>query len=78
MIPLLDGPPVAGLVSFQLDTTSTTLKPSQMVKRLGDQRIWIRDLADPSCLRACTHVCSNDNDLQQLVAAIQHALVTHT
>ena len=71
VVPLLDGPPAAGLVSFELDPNTTTLQPAQVVKRLGEQGIWIRDLADPSCLRACTHVCSNDSELQTLVNAIR-------
>ena len=73
VMPLLDGPPAAGLVSFQLDPNSTRLQPAQVVQQLGEQGIWIRDLADPSCLRACTHVCSNDNDLQTLVNAMRQA-----
>ena len=27
-----------------------------VVTALGKQGIWIRDLADPACLRACTHI----------------------
>ena len=74
VMPLLDGPPAAGLVSFALDQTATALQPARVVKRLGDQGIWIRDLADPSCLRACTHVCSNDDDLQELVNAMRQVI----
>ena len=58
--------------SFELDPNTIPLEPSEVVKRLGDQGIWIRDLAVPSCLRACTHVCSNDEELQALTNAIQH------
>lgn len=75
---LLDGPPCAGLVSFQLGPDSTALPPAQVVKQLGDQGIWIRDLADPSCLRACAHVCSNDEELQALTSAIQHVTASAT
>ena len=78
VVPLLKGPPAAGLVSFELDPNTISLEPSEVVKRLGDQGIWIRDLADPSCLRACTHVCSNNNDLQTLATAIQNIGETST
>ena len=64
--PLLEGPPAAGLVSFQMHPEATRATPSEVVKALGAQQIWIRDLADPICLRACTHVCTSQNELAQL------------
>ena len=65
--PLLTVPPASGLVSFQLPQAG---KASDLVKQLGQQGLWIRDLADPVCLRACTHIsCSND-DVSTLSAAI--------
>ena len=65
--PLLTVPPASGLVSFQLPQAG---KPSDLVKQLGQQGLWIRDLADPACLRACTHIsCSND-DINTLSTAI--------
>ena len=65
--PLLTVPPASGLVSFQLPQAG---KPSDLVKQLGQQGLWIRDLADPVCLRACTHIsCSND-DVNTLSTAI--------
>ena len=65
--PLLDVPPASGLVSFQIigDVSS-----AEHVKQLGTQGLWIRDLADPSCLRACTHITTTDDDINALVAAI--------
>ena len=56
--PLLDGPPPAGLVSFQMLPEATRATPAEVVKALGGQQLWIRDLADPVCLRACTHICT--------------------
>ena len=64
--PLLDGPPPAGLVSFQMHPETAGVTPSEVVKALGAQQIWIRDLADPICLRACTHVCTSQHELAQL------------
>ena len=68
---LLEGPPPAGLVSFRLNVETTPATPSDVVKALGAQQIWIRDLADPVCLRACTHVCTGRNDIEQLTQQIQ-------
>ena len=65
--PLLDVAPSSGLVSFQVDGDTT---PAEHVKQLGAQGLWIRDLADPSCLRACTHITTTDDDINALVAAI--------
>ena len=65
--PLLEVPPVSGLVSFQVDGD---VPPAEHVKQLGGQGLWIRDLADPSCLRACTHITTTEDDINTLVAAI--------
>ena len=65
--PLLDVPPSSGLVSFQV---IGDVPPAEHVKQLGVQELWIRDLADPSCLRACTHITTTDDDINALVAAI--------
>ncbi len=69
--PLLEGPPPAGLVSFQMHPEATRATPSEVVKALGTEQIWIRDLADPICLRACTHICTNHSDMAQLIDQIR-------
>ncbi len=69
--PLLDGPPPAGLVSFQMRPEATRATPAEVVKALGGQQLWIRDLADPICLRACTHICTSQNDIAQLTDQIR-------
>ena len=61
---LLSAPPTSGLVSFQINGESN---PADWVQRLGQEGVWIRDLADPSCLRACTHVCTTTADIDQLI-----------
>ena len=65
--PLLEVAPASGLVSFQI---TGDVSPTEHVKQLGAQGLWIRDLADPSCLRACTHISTTDDDINALVAAI--------
>ena len=76
--PLLEGPPPAGLVSFSLNGESATSTPAELVKRLGNEGIWIRDLADPSCLRACTHVCTQASELTNLVQALDQSITKTT
>jgi L-cysteine/cystine lyase len=54
-------------VSFQINDAPA---PADLVQQLGCEGIWIRDLADPSCLRACTHICTSDEEIDQLATAI--------
>ena len=64
---LLELPPPAGLVSFELSGED----PQRVVKRLGEQGIWLRSLDDPHCLRACTHMTSTEAEIDQLLEALQ-------
>ena len=63
-IPILEGPPPCGLVSFNLNNNNNT---SKVVKELGRKKIWIRDLLDPQCLRACLHVTTKESEIQKLI-----------
>ena len=65
--PLLEAPPASGLVSFQL---SHDAAPAEVVQQLGQQGLWIRDLVDPRCLRACTHVSTTEAEIHDLTAII--------
>ena len=65
--PLMEVPPASGLVSFQL---SCDAAPAEVVQQLGQRGLWIRDLADPSCLRACTHVTTTEAEAEALTTAI--------
>ena len=67
LTPLLQVPPASGLVSFQLRHDAA---PAEVVQQLGQQGLWIRDLADPSCLRACTHVTTTEAENKALTTAI--------
>lgn len=69
--PILQGAPPAGLVSFQLDSARQARPPAEVVTQLGHQGIWIRDLADPACLRACTHVCTSSNEVKTLLHTLE-------
>ncbi|MBE9152681.1 aminotransferase class V-fold PLP-dependent enzyme [Cyanobium sp. LEGE 06113] len=63
----LQTPPPAGIVSFTLEGE----QPGDVVRRLGEQSLWIRSLEEPACLRACTHVCTVEQDSDRLVAALR-------
>ena len=68
--PVLEGEPPAGLVSFQL-THPAGRSPAEIVQILGSKGIWIRNLEEPICLRACTHITSEEKELSQLVEALE-------
>ena len=67
--PLLEVPPPAGLVSFQLGDE----RPEAVVERLGQRDIWLRSLDNPHCLRACTHISTRDDEIDQLLAALANS-----
>ncbi len=48
--------PPAGLVSFMM----AGIEPAEVVRKLGQRRLWIRSLDDPHCLRACTHISHHE------------------
>ena len=72
--PLLNNAPPAGLISFQLHPERCHLSPAEVVQQLGGQGIWIRDLADPKCLRACTHISTTQTELNTLIDALNGTL----
>ena len=71
--PLLSSAPVSGLVSF---TWGSEQPLGDLVKQLGSQGIWIRDLADPDCLRACTHTLTTDDEVDALIEALKQLATT--
>ncbi|MFN5696633.1 MAG: cysteine lyase, partial [Cyanobacteriota bacterium] len=64
--PLLECPPPAGLVSFRIEGSV----PEEVVGRLGAQAIWLRTLAHPHCLRACTHITTTEAEVERLLEAL--------
>ena len=64
---LLPEPPPAGLVSFTIAGHGT----AAVVEQLGAQGIWIRRLDDPDCLRACTHITTTAEEIEQLLNALR-------
>jgi len=46
------------------------------VKRLGSQGLWIRNLDDPDCLRACTHITTTSSEVDALLEALRPLLAS--
>ena len=46
------------------------LSREEWVQALGGYGIWIRDLADPACLRACTHAFTSSAEIDNLITAL--------
>jgi L-cysteine/cystine lyase len=65
---LADAPPASGLVSFVVEGW----QPQKLVDALAERSFQLRSLADPSCLRACTHVTSSDQEIDELVEQLQY------
>ena len=65
---ILNGAPPAGLVSFSLPQRKST---KEIVRLLGKQNLWIRDLESPICLRACLHITTRTKEIDYLSTAIK-------
>jgi L-cysteine/cystine lyase len=67
---LLPVEPPAGLVSF----TAAGRSAADLVAQLGERGLWLRTLADPVCVRACTHITTTEDDVEQLLLALRQLL----
>ncbi|MBD1938236.1 aminotransferase class V-fold PLP-dependent enzyme [Microcoleus sp. FACHB-68] len=69
---LRTSPPEAGLISFQLDSTrqDAGVTHQQLVQFLESQKIMVRTLLNPHCIRACVHYFTLESEIDQLVAGI--------
>lgn len=66
---LLSTPPKSGLVSFELNDSQS--KTSQkLVNYLEGQRIYIRTIANPDCVRACVHYFTLESEIDELVERV--------
>ncbi len=70
---ILKGPPPAGLISFEFTHKHLTKK---VVKLLGGQNLWIRDLESPRCLRACVHITTTNKEIITLSKAIEEIAIS--
>ena len=67
---LKQSPPQAGLVSFQVDC----IPHKQLVCELESQKFFLRTLAVPDCIRACTHYLTLPSEIERLAEAIKQLL----
>lgn len=65
---LLPEAPPAGLVSVL--RPGSPASHAAVVRQLGEQGIWIRDLEHPSSVRACTHITTTEAEIDGLLAAL--------
>jgi L-cysteine/cystine lyase len=63
---LRSAPPEAGLISFQIENQAH----QQLVQQLEAQRIMVRLIVDPNCVRACVHYFTLESELDKLVETI--------
>ena len=70
---ILNCSPPSGIISFNVNGTNS---PEEIVNYLGQEKIWIRVLEDPKWLRACVHVTTDLNEIDNLVNGLKHFLST--
>ncbi|MEM9165148.1 MAG: aminotransferase class V-fold PLP-dependent enzyme, partial [Cyanobacteria bacterium P01_F01_bin.4] len=70
---VLKSPPESGLVSFQItpDGDPSPALHTQLVEYLESQRIYLRTLLLPHCVRACVHYFTLESELDRLVETIE-------
>ena len=68
---IIQGAPPSGLVSFSVDSKSSA---KEIVSKLGESELWIRDLEDPVCLRACVHITTTQEEIENLTKAVRKLL----
>ena len=70
---LQTAPPASGLVSFQLLNKSGQLdleRHSTLVQQLETEKIYLRTLLSPNCVRACVHYLTTENEVDSLISKI--------
>lgn len=64
-------PPESGLVSFQI---ANTISYKDIVYALEAQKIFLRKVTNPDCLRACVHYFTEREEIDQLVKNLDQLL----
>ncbi|MGB3293887.1 MAG: aminotransferase class V-fold PLP-dependent enzyme [Phormidesmis sp.] len=76
---LTQSPPPSGLVSFQLLGDDAQPKPDlhrALVQQLEAQKVYVRTLLSPHCVRACVHYLSLESEVDELVTRIETFIAT--
>jgi L-cysteine/cystine lyase len=71
---LLSEPPPSGLVSFYLmgaDAQPSSDLHLALVAQLENERLYVRSLLSPNCVRACVHYLTLEAEVDALVARVQ-------
>ncbi|MFO8038267.1 MAG: aminotransferase class V-fold PLP-dependent enzyme [Sodalinema sp.] len=64
---LRTAPPEAGLVSFVLESG----EHKGLVQFLQEQGVMVRTILDPSCVRACVHYFTDDEEIEEVLRQIR-------
>ena len=70
---LQTSPPPSGLVSFQILGANAQPDPARhtaLAKQLETEKIYVRTLLAPHCLRACVHYLTLESEVDDLIARI--------
>ena len=66
---VLNSPPPSGIISFNIKGINS---PEEVVNYLGQKNLWIRVLEDPKWLRACVHITTDLNEINNLVIGLKN------
>ena len=70
---VLNSPSPSGIVSFSINGIDS---PEEVVKYLGQNKLWIRVLEDPRWLRACVHITSDLEEIENLIFGLNNFIST--
>ncbi len=70
---VLTSPPPSGIISFTINGINS---PEEVVNHLGKENLWIRVLEDPKWLRACVHITTDLNEIDNLVIGLKNFIST--
>ena len=70
---VLNSPPPSGIISFNINGINS---PEEVVNYLGQENLWIRVLEDPKWLRACVHITTDLNEIDNLVIGLKNFIST--
>ena len=76
---LQDAPPPSGLVSFQIVGSNDRPQIEQqieLVQQLEAEKIYLRTLESPKCVRACVHYLSESSEVDSLIERIEKFVAT--
>ena len=70
---VLNSAPPSGIISFSINGINS---PEEVVNYLGQKNLWIRVLEDPKWLRACVHITTDLNEIDNLVIGLKNFIST--